>query len=166
MVPPWSLMLNAEAGQNRPGAKPEASSPRGAVSVRPADDLAQESALQFTFTGDGPANVQFSAAPVDLRRQANGEMALSFRVRVDARPEGAVMLMVGQGQVPITDILNAAPLGEWKTLKVRLSCLAAAGADMGAVEPAFALASAAPVVLTVSEVRLASNESDTICPAR
>lgn len=166
IVPPWSLMLNDEAGQNRPGAKPVASSPRGAVSVRPADDLAQESALQFTFTGDGPANVQFSAAPVDLRRQANGEMALSFRVRVDARPEGAVMLMVGQGQVPITDILNAAPLGEWRTLKVRLSCLAAAGADMGAVEPAFALASAAPVVLTVSEVRLASNESDTICPSR
>ncbi|MDP1631664.1 MAG: exo 1,3/1,4-beta-D-glucan glucohydrolase [Caulobacter sp.] len=165
MVPPWSLMLNDAAGQNRPGTERVASSPRGAVSVRPTDDLAQESGLQFIFIGGGEANPQIAAAPVDLRRQANGEMALGFRYRVDARPQGPVLLQVGQGRVAITDILNAAPLGQWRVLKVRLSCMRDAGADIGAVAEPFGLITSAPLTLSVSEIRLASNEGDAICPA-
>ncbi|CAN5149323.1 exo 1,3/1,4-beta-D-glucan glucohydrolase [soil metagenome] len=164
-VAPWALLLNDAGGQNKPGAVKQATSPRGGVSVRPVDDLAQESGQQFIFTGSGQADAQIWGPPVDLSRQANGEMALSFRYRVDAAPQGPVILSIGQGKVDLTDLLRAAPVARWTTLKVRLSCFSAAGADLRGVETPFQLSSANALTMSVSEVRLASNENDTVCPA-
>jgi len=74
------------------------------------------------------------------------------------------MLALGQGQVDVTDLFKAAPLGEWRTMKVRLSCLRDAGADLAAVEQPWGLRAAGAFGVTVENIRLASNEGDTICP--
>jgi beta-glucosidase len=165
-VAPWALLLNDTGGQNKPGAVKQAASPRGGVSVRPVDDLAQESGQQLAFSGSGgEADARIWGPPVDLTRQANGEMALSFRYRVDAAPQGPVLLSLGQGNVDLTGILRAAPVGRWSTLKVRLSCFRTAGADLRQVETPFQLSSASALTVSVGEIRLASNENDTVCPA-
>ena len=92
-------------------------------------------------------------------------MAISFRYRVDARPVGPVRLTLGAGSVDVTSIFAAAPLGEWRTLKVRLSCLREAGAVVGAVDQPWGLQSAGSLTVAVEEILLASNEGDTVCPA-
>ena len=164
-VAPWVLLLNDAGGQNKPGVVKQAASPRGGVSVRPVDDLAQESGQQFTFSGAGEASAQIWGTPVDLTRQANGEMALSFRYRVDAAPTGPLHLSLGQGRVDLANLIKTAPSQQWRSVKVRLSCFRNAGADLAHVETPFQLTSSAAVTVSIAEVRLASNESDTICPA-
>ena len=169
-ISPWALMLNDAGGQAKPGSLKVASSPRDGVGSRAVDDLAQESAQQFTFAGGGAgggeASAQIWGTPVDLSRQANGEMALSFRYRVDAAPAGPVHLSVGDGRLDVTGLLNAAPAGEWRSVKIRLSCFRDAGADLTAVDTPFRLSTAAALTVSVSEIRLGSNEGDAICPAR
>jgi beta-glucosidase len=165
-VAPWGVMLRDAGGQNKPGTVKVASSPRGGVSVRPIDDLAQESGQQFAFSGSGAAQAYIEGTPVDLTRQANGELALSFRYRIDAAPQGSVGLSVGQGRVDVTELFRSAPLRQWRTLKVRLSCLRDAGADIAHVDVPFRLETDAAFTVSVSEVQLAPNANDTVCPAR
>ncbi|MBC6983409.1 exo 1,3/1,4-beta-D-glucan glucohydrolase [Caulobacter sp. 17J80-11] len=164
VVAPWSLLLRDAGGDSRLGQEAQGRSPRGAVRVGAADGASQESARTFAFSADGRAVVLGPA--VDLSRQTNGEMALSFRYRVDAPPTAGVDLTVGQGRVGLAETFRKAPVGEWRTLKVRLSCLKAAGADVGAVDEPFGLASAGRFTVTVEDVRLAANEGDTVCPGR
>ncbi|HEX8469839.1 MAG TPA: glycoside hydrolase family 3 N-terminal domain-containing protein [Brevundimonas sp.] len=165
-VAPWGVMLRDAGGQNKPGTVKVASSPRGGVSVRPVDDLAQESGQQFAFSGSGPAQAYIEGTPVDLTRQSNGELALSFRYRIDATPQGSVGLSVGQGRVDVTELFRSAPVRQWRTLKVRLSCLRDAGADVAHVDVPFRLDTDAAFTVSVSEVQLAPNANDTVCPAR
>lgn len=162
-VAPWSLALQDSGGERRLGQEPSGASPRGGVSVRSADGSAQESARALTFSGEG-GRAFISAAPVDLTRQTNGEMAVAFRYRVDAAPQGRVDLAVGQGAVDLTRIFGAAPIGEWREIKVRLSCLRDAGANVAEVSEPFSLATYAPFAVSFENVRLASNEGDAICP--
>ncbi|KQW78764.1 glycoside hydrolase family 3 protein [Brevundimonas sp. Root1279] len=169
IVSPWSLALEDSGGQTRVGAEKSVASPRGGVTLTVVDDLAQESARRFAFTGGEGQRALIWGGPVDLSRQSNGEMALAFRYRVDASPQGRVTLASGQGggrgAVDLTDAFRTAPIGEWRTLKVRLSCFGARGADLAAVERPFELESSGAFTVSVSEIELASNEGDAVCPA-
>ncbi len=163
VTPPWSLALEDSGGQTRVGSESSVASPRDGVRMTVVDDLAQESGRRFVFR-DGGGQALIWGGPVDLSRQANGEMALSFRYRVDARPVGRMSLGLGQASVDLSDLFGAAPVGEWRTIKVSLSCFGAAGADLAAVERPFRLASEAAAAISVSEIRLATNEGDAVCP--
>ncbi|MDP3801891.1 MAG: exo 1,3/1,4-beta-D-glucan glucohydrolase [Brevundimonas sp.] len=163
-MPPWSLMLRDAGGEFRLGQERSGQSPRGAVTLRVADGAAQESALGLTFSG-AQGQAVIAARPVDLTRQTNGEMALSFRYRVDSRAAGPVRLMIGAGALDVTTLFRDAPVGQWRTLKVRLSCFRDAGADVSAVDQPFSLSTDAAFAITVEDIRLASNEGDAICPS-
>lgn len=162
-VAPWSLMLRDGGGEMRLGEKTAGESPRGGVAVRRVDGATQESARALTFAGEG-GHAVIAASPVDLTRQSNGEMAIAFRYRIDAAPRGPVFLTLGSGAVDVSGLLRGAT-GEWRTLKVRLSCLRDRGADIAAVDQPWGLRTAAPFVVAVEDVRLASNEGDAVCPA-
>lgn len=164
-IAPWSLMLRDAGGEFRLGAEKSGASPRGGVSVRSTDGAGQESARALTFS-QGGGQALIAAQPVDLIRQSNGEMAIAFRYRVDARARGPVFLTLGAGLVDISSLVNAAPVGEWRTLKVRLSCLRDAGANLAAVDQPWGLRTAADFTVTVEDIRLASNEGDAVCPTR
>ena len=165
LVTPWTLALSDAGGATHLTTGADGESPRKRVSSHVVDDLAQESGRQLVFAGSGEGAVSISGPAVDLTRQTNGEMALAFRYRVDARPTGPVVLGLGEGSVDLSPILTAAPLGEWRTIKVGLSCFRAAGAKVDAVQTPFALQASNAVTLSIAEVRLASNENDTVCPA-
>ena len=156
--------LRDAGGEFRLGTESSGSSPRAGVTVRSTDGEGQESARALTFGAAG-GHALIVAKPVDLVRQANGEMALAFRYRIDAKPQGAVRLTLGQAQVDVTSIFNGAPLGQWRTLKVPLSCLRVAGADLTAVDQPWGLRAADALGVTVEDIRLGSDEGDTICPA-
>ncbi|NJC41221.1 beta-glucosidase [Brevundimonas alba] len=165
VVPPWSLALEDSGGQTRVGAEKNVASPRGGVTMTVVDDLAQESGRRFAFSGGDAERALIWGGAVDLTRQTNGEMALGFRYRVDAAPQGTVLLAAGPGQVDLTPTLRAAPMGEWRTIKVRLSCFRDAGSDVAAIDRPFQLISTGALTISVSEVALASNEGDAVCPA-
>ena len=164
-VAPWSLMLRDAGGEFRLGSEKTGASPRGGVSVRSTDGAGQESARALTFS-QGGGQALIAAQPVDLTRQSNGEMAIAFRYRVDARPKGPVFLTLGAGSVDISSLIAAAPVGEWRMLKVRLSCLRDRGADIAAVDQPWGLRTNADFAVTVEDIRLASNEGDAVCPTQ
>lgn len=161
---PWSLMLRDAGGELRLGEATSGASPRGGVSTRPVDGASQESARAYVFSNEG-GDVTIAARGVDLTRQANGEMALGFRYRIDSAPAGRVVLRLDEASFDITSVLAASPLGEWRTLKVRLSCFRDAGADISDVSEPFSISTRAAFAVSVEEIRLASNEGDAICPA-
>ena len=172
VVAPWSLALEDAGGQTRVGTETSLASPQGKVSMTVVDDLAQESGRRFAFAGGGFQSALIWGGPIDLSRQANGEMALSLRYRVDASPSAAVVLAAGQGNadqvrggVDITRLLADATIGQWATLKVRLSCFRNAGAELTALERPFQVITQGTLSLSVSEIRLASNEGDAVCPS-
>lgn len=163
---PWAMVLADPDGETRVGAAKTGVSPGRVVTISPVDDLAQETGRQFTFDGSGPGSVQITGTPVDLSRQANGELTLFFRYRVDAVPSSAVILSVGQGGVDIGHILRSAPADRWRSLRVRLSCFQAAGAEVSRVGTPFALATSGPLTISMAEIQLASNQNDSVCPGR
>ena len=165
LVAPWSLFLSDAGGEAQLAISADGESPQRYVTTGAVDDLAQESARQFVFDGSGAASVSIKGPAVDLTRQTNGEMALSFRYRIDGRPSGPVTLALGEGSVDLSGILNAAPIGEWRTIKIELPCLRAAGARVGAVSTPFELRTSTRASLSIAEIQLASNENDTTCPA-
>ena len=164
-VAPWSLMLRDAGGEFRLGSEKSGASPRGGVSVRSTDGAGQESARALTFS-QGGGQALIAAQPVDLTRQSNGEMAIAFRYRVDARSKGPVFLTLGAGSVDISSLIGAVSVGEWRTLKVRLSCLRDRGADIAAVDQPWGLRTNADFAITVEDIRLASNEGDAVCPTQ
>ena len=159
--PPWSLILEDAGGQTRLGDETSGDSPRDAVSVRPVDDIAQESGRRLTFTG--PARALIWGPPVDLRREVNGDLALSFRYRIDAAPAGDLSLGFGAATMDLTDELAGAPVGDWQAYKVRLSCFAEPRAE--AIETPFVLASTGPATVSVSEIQLSPDVGPAACPA-
>jgi beta-glucosidase len=141
----------------------------GAGSVKAIDAGAQENARQATWTGQGM--VAIHGPPVDLSRQTTGDMAVRVRYRIDAAPTGPVTLSIGcaddascAGTIDVTSAVKEAPLNEWRDVKIKLSCFQAAGAKMDHVTAPFVVGASGPFSLSLTEVRLASNEGDAICP--
>ncbi|WP_165190861.1 glycoside hydrolase family 3 protein [Caulobacter soli] len=141
----------------------------GAGSIKPIDAGAQENARQAAWTGQGMAAIH--GPPVDLSRQTTGDMAVMVRYRIDTPPTGPVSMSIGcsddascGGTLDVTSLLKASEPGEWRSVKIKLSCFQAAGAKMNHVTAPFALGAKGAFAVSLTEVRLASNEGDAICP--
>ena len=117
------------------------------IGQRPADRAAQEDSVRLTWTGRAAATAAFVGAPVDLSREANGDVALVAELRVDAAPTAPVTL----NGVDVTARLRALA-GRWGQVAVPLRCLA----DRARVARPFAMTTAGSLDLTVSAVRFAS----------
>ena len=158
---PWSLILLDDGGQQRLGEDAaRGASPRNGVIVAPVDDRAQESARQFVFAG--PATASIWGPPVDLRREVNGDLALTFRYRIDAAPQGRLTLGYGRARWDVTDALGTGPAGEWREYRVRLNCLTAEPSD--ALETPFSLTATAPATVSLAEIKLGADTGPRVCP--
>jgi beta-glucosidase len=121
------------------------------------DRRAQEDARTFTWNGSGGASARIEAGqPLDISREATGQLSLVFEYRVDTRPTAPVFLGMQAAQLPIGGALRTAPVGEWQTLAVPLGCFARAGVDMQRVSVPFTIATAGRLALSISDVRIAS----------
>lgn len=141
----------------------------GALAVRPIDAGAQENARLAEWSGEGNGALQVMGQAVDLSRQTTGDMAVSIRYRVDVAPEKPVSLAIACGEscgaaVDVTSTFSSGRIGEWRTAKIKLSCFKAKGADMEHVSSPFALSTTGRFALAFTEIRLASNEGDAVCP--
>jgi len=139
----------------------------GAASTRRLDRRAQEDAIAVIFSGTGPQTFRLAANdPVDISREATGELSLLVDYRVDQAPTGPVTLRMGcvgqncGGVVPIGGLLRAAPAGQWRTLTLPLRCFAQAGLDPKQVNVPVEITTPGRLSLAISDIRIASAAVD------
>jgi beta-glucosidase len=162
VVKPWRLLLRDAHGETAADAA-AAQTPSGALRMSAVDASGLQGAGRaLTWTAE--AKVVVTGPGVDLSRQANGDMTLQVVYRLDQRAKGSARLGLGKSSVPLTGVLGAAPLGEWRTLKVRLSCFRGDGEDLTAVSAPVWIDAKGALALSVAELRLAPNQNDAVCP--
>nr|WP_281356792.1 glycoside hydrolase family 3 protein [Sphingomonas hominis] len=129
----------------------------GAVTQSRVDRLAQEDSVRLVFSGAGELTLQ-KAQPIDLSREANGQLSLILDYRVTQAPTGTVTLGMAGGRsatVPITGALRAAG-GDWAQLAVPLRCFADGSVDMTKVTRPATIAVTGKLGIDVSGIRVAS----------
>jgi beta-glucosidase len=142
------------------------SSRQGGLTLSATDRSAQEDARLLRFTGLSLKRASLrTPTPVDLQREANGQLSLGLDYRVDERPSAGVDLQLGcgpgcSGKVSLAGPFAAATVGEWRHIKVPLSCFARSGADLGHVTSPFALATAGELTVRIANIRLESGTED------
>ena len=142
--------------------------PTTAVQIQPVDaGGVQEAGRRITFSGDTLATAALVAdKPIDLTFQTNAEIALLVDYRLDAKPAAPVSLSIGAGKLDVTPVLAAAPVGEWKSLKVPLKCFQAAGTDVSKVAAPFELATAGALTVSLQSVKLTTDPAGATCPGK
>jgi beta-glucosidase len=158
----WAAGAGMDSRQARevPGGVGMAS--EGRLRLAATDHAAQEDARRLSWGGGGPSIAGLAGkSSIDLRREANGQLSLSFDYRVDkaATSDVAVLMECGAGcggSVPITQPLGAAPVGQWRHLKIPLACFSHSGADMSRINAPFYIATAGELELSVGAIRLES----------
>ncbi|MCU1020127.1 glycoside hydrolase family 3 protein [Stenotrophomonas maltophilia] len=138
------------------------------LKITGVDHLAQEDGRRLAWSGQGEAVVALqSHTPLDLQREANGDLMLLTTLRVDVAPRGEASLSVGCGagcsaRIAIGPTLAALPVGQWTRVGIPLKCLAAAGAKVGALDRPWSVGTADAMTISVSRVALgALNEAET-----
>jgi beta-glucosidase len=172
-LPPWNLFVGDEADWQIPATTPVTTTRDSQhLVVTAVDRNVQEDARTARWSGEAMAAVYLAARqPVDLSRETNADMALSFDVRVDEAPSGPVVLRMhcgGEdcfGAIDITEQLNAMPIGEWGNITLHLGRFEEAGADMTEITMPFGLATEGTLALTFSKVQLVCGpETEVVCP--
>jgi beta-glucosidase len=164
----WALNLRGAGNQTAAVESPTATAPGGALALSRFDRAAQEDALRLAWSGAGAAGVTLVGGPIDVSRQANGELMLAMEVNVETPPTAPVAFGVRctgpecTGAVDIADQLRAAE--GWTRIAVRLTCFGAAGADLMAVTAPFMLETEGRMVLGISDVRLVEAVGAPACP--
>ena len=167
-VAPWSLVLADGKGDAVVGAG-RAASPGGAVEIRSVDAGAQESGKAVTWSGGGDGVVKISGPAADLVRQTNGDMALSLRFRVDRTPEAPVRLELqcdGKtcASLDVSRLIGATPMGQWRSVKIKLACFRESAADLSKVTAPWAFRTTGRLGLSFADVALVANNGDAVCP--
>ncbi|HEY0748504.1 MAG TPA: glycoside hydrolase family 3 N-terminal domain-containing protein [Steroidobacteraceae bacterium] len=113
-----------------------------------------------TWTGTASGTLKFSGRATDLRAAANQGAALEMRYRVDRMPEAHVSVGILSGaMLDLTQTFKTAAQGQWRTLWIPLSCMAAAGADLKEVAVPLAIETSGRFTLSISDARLAPQAS-------
>jgi beta-glucosidase len=165
-APGWQFVIGEGAGGRTMFSTAVGKSENGALQVTAVDRTAQEDARLLKWSGSGAATVALQGAnPIDLQREANGQLSLTFDYRVDAAPTAPVTVSIEcgancRGDFPIDTRLKQATAGEWQQLKLPLHCFQSRGADLRQVTAPFALTTAGKLELGIANVRLESGLND------
>jgi beta-glucosidase len=130
----------------------------------------QEAGRKFTWNGEGSISV-IGNAPIDLKRQANGDLSLFIEYRVDTKPTAPVQLTMRCGDncgasLDITEQLNAAKPGEIRNVKVKLTNFREHGADMGVITQPFVMTTNGGLALTIKTLRLVADPAGAVTLAK
>lgn len=130
----------------------------GNIAVRTFDKTVQEDARRFAFSGEAKVALS-SAFPADLRSYQEAGSALVLQVKRSGAVPDTVQLGIDCAQ-NCSSTLNIAPHlqaladEEWQTLSVDLACFARQGADFSQIFTPVSLATTAPLVLSLADIRL------------
>jgi beta-glucosidase len=151
----WSWGLREEGGPASAVTGNAGATGDRRLVVSGVDRRAQEDARRFVWSGTAPAAaVIIAPQPLDISREATGELSLVMEYRVDAAPTAPVTIGMEGVSFPITGALRT--VGQWQTLVVPLRCFARGGVDMRRVAMPFSISTAGRLQLSVSDVRIAS----------
>ena len=118
-------------------------------------------AVRFAWPGGSAATAGIqSPKPIDISREATGELSLLVDYRLDQPPASPVTLAMNGASLPIGGLLRAAPIGEWKTMTLPLRCFARVGLDPKNLLVPMAITTSGKLTLSISDVRLASTMVD------
>jgi beta-glucosidase len=168
---PWSLFV-ADGDAEVHVTTARQASPHGAVAVT----LGREGA-SVSWNGSRDGTLRISGRAADFRVPSREGDTLRVRYRVDraARSPVAVGMRcteascgrAGGAMLDVSRAFGGKSIGVWRTLRIPVSCLRAAGAELGSVEVPFALETAGPLSVTIQEVSLAMDAEgpQAPCPA-
>ena len=139
-------------------------SAEGSVLVRTVDVEVQEDARQLVF---GKASVGvaqaywFSETPLDFSAWLEQGAYLLMDYRIDAAPEGDVVLRMDctypcTGEIQFNEVLQDVTLGAWQKLAIPLACFAERGADLATITAPLVVATADPFAITYKRVAIAA----------
>ena len=158
-VASWSLHVSdpsEQGSQTRITTVPTAAL-GGRAEVTAENFRVQEGARRFRISG-GEAAVSLSTLdPIDVSREANGDVLLLTTLKVTDAPEWmGVAMRSGADTMAVTTI--AIPQGnEFVRYGIPLKCLRDKGIDMAAVSAPFILATEGAADFTLGEVRLGTD---------
>lgn len=165
-IDPWQLSLTDNLNNTKPVTASVLSV--GAINYRAVDRLVQEDSIQLQWSGKAPASAGFIAKERVDYSALPPQAALVFDLKVDKKPTADVKLSVSCGsdcgaEKAITETLNAASLGQWKTVSVSLDCFKKAKLDM--VLSPFTLSTAGELGVTLHHLRIEATPAATLsCP--
>ncbi|WP_372626933.1 exo 1,3/1,4-beta-D-glucan glucohydrolase [Arsukibacterium sp.] len=152
---PYQLMLHSDGNSI---VMESSIAQSGNVTVRTFDKDVQEDARRIAFSG--PAKVSISNAfPADLRSYQEANSALVLQLKRTGNAPDSVLLGMDCAQacsstIDIAPQLQAMADDSWQTISVDLGCFAAKGADFSQIFTPVSLATSAPLILSVADVRL------------
>ena len=153
----WSLTISDPA---RPGSQTRvttvpADALDGTARISAVDHQVQEGARRFELNGAGGAAITVSnIEPVDISREANGDVLLLFTLRVDAAPASIGVAMRGAaGNLAVNPVALPAN-GRFVRYGLPLRCLRDKGIDMASMATPFILATEGAGDVSLAEVRL------------
>lgn len=163
----WTLSAYGVGGAKVTVDRVALAAPGGALALSKTDRFKQEDTLQAIWNGRGNASLVLTGNAANFTHQLKENMGVSFALRVDAAPTGKVQLGMGAagklGHVDLTPALGRAKGKGWVSLQVRLSCLAKAGADMGAVSVPMELVTSGKFAVSLYASRLDAMPADGGC---
>jgi beta-glucosidase len=169
---PWHLALRAGSVTNVVPAGGESVSGEGAIVTRAVSDADPAAgARALIWNGHAEASAVLTGPPINLVRESNADMSLLIEYRLDHMPSAPVYLEMGCGpacrnigSLRLEPFLTAVPVGEWRTLKVNLSCFREAGADLARIAEPFVITTDGGLALSLRSVRLEADPAGAICP--
>lgn len=164
---PWTLVLLDHMNNMLPVTTSRGE--LGAVVVSSEDKQVQEDSRRLQFNGTAKATVTLgSTTRTDFSAYAESKGALVFDVKVNAKPGAAVNLGMycGSdcvGEIPVTEQLNAAAVGEWTSVSIALECFAKKRVKMDMVLAPFMLSTAGTLDISIYNVRIEKNATAPAC---
>ena len=161
---PWTIVLGDAAGKTTVSTT-KAASPDGDISIVSADDGVQENIRTLSWSGEGKGRFEVRGTPVDLTRQNTADMAVYIRMRAETPIVGELSLSADCGTNSCVDAQDLTPIlkqGEWTDVSVKLSCFGE-GSEMEYVAAPFVIESDDALEVSLSDVRLVSNEGQAVC---
>lgn len=164
----WQLAVGEGATARTALSTAVGNSQNQALQVTAIDRSARQDARLAKWFGKAPATLALQGeTPIDLQREANGQLSLAFDYRVDAPATAPVTLSIECGADCRGDFALDGPLqkssgGEWRQLKVPLRCFQDKGANLRNVTAPFALTTAGKLELGVADVRLETGLHDAV----
>jgi len=132
-----------------------------ALAMTAIDYHEQEAARSFDFRRDGARVVIRAARPLDLDRQANGDVLLVATLRLDIPAGATAWVGLNEAQVDLRSLLPGVQ-GKWLRLGVPLKCFRALGADLHHVTQPFALGAGQGSKVALTGVSLGTDADQTV----
>ncbi|WP_299534143.1 glycoside hydrolase family 3 protein [Ulvibacterium sp.] len=155
-VAPWGLWLSSGDLNKQIASYPTSV---GGLIVSKTDHKAQEDALRIKWTKSDHDEMRInSASQIDLSRQANGAMELTFSAKSFEAGEALVQIGMCSENASCDQFLEVSiAANDWDEYRISLSCFADLGVDMTQISSALIITAGEGVDIGLSHIRLESD---------